>query len=304
MANKVSQRRAVKPSWLLNKEQSKSPDSTSALILSREMKARPQSRGHVIVYANEKGGVGKSTFAFHSCIALCNAGFKVAAIDLDSRQQTLSRALENREGTGRRLKIDLPRPKHVTLGHQTGASLAQEIARIGWDADYIVIDAPGHDSPVARLAIAMADTLVTPVNGSFVDLDLLGQFDPMTLKLKRFGNFSRLIQELREVRDYQQKPPVDWVVLQNRQRRLGTHNQSRITKALTELAPKAGFRLAQGLGERVAYRELFLLGMTVFDLKFIPDFARSQPEAKGELEQMIADLKLPVGEFVRGALFS
>lgn len=290
--------------WLLNDTSPTDMGAARLRVMSREIKARPKSRGHVIVFANEKGGVGKSTFAFHCCIALCNAGHKVAAVDLDSRQQTLSRALENREGTGRRLKVKLPRPRHVTLGHQTGASLTQEIARIGSDADYIIIDAPGHDSPMARHVIAMADTLVTPVNGSFVDLDLLGQFDPVSMNLKRFGNFSRLVQELREVRDFQQKPPVDWVVVQNRQRRLGSNNQSRIRQALNELAPKAGFRLARGLGERVAYRELFLLGMTVFDLKYIPDFARAQPEAKCELEQMVADLKLPVPTAADIGLFS
>lgn len=298
MATALSKAEVIEPSWLLNGE-TPTLGGDCAHVMSRELKARPQSRGHVTVFANEKGGVGKSTFAFHSCMALCNAGHKVAAIDLDHRQQTLSRALENREGTARRLKIDLPRPKHVTLGHQTGASLAQEIARIGWDADYIVIDAPGHDSPMARLAIAMADTLVTPVNSSFVDLDLLGQFDSITMKLKRFGNFSRLVQEMREVRDYQERPPVDWVVAQNRQRKTGSHNQSRVQQALVELAPKAGFRLTEGLGERVAYRELFLLGMTVFDLKFIPEFARAQPEARAEMEKMVEGLRLPTIEKVR-----
>lgn len=298
MTHGLSEATAIEPSWLLADEPL-APSGDCALVMSRELKARPQSRGHVTVFANEKGGVGKSTFAFHTCMALCNAGFKVAAIDLDHRQQTLNRALENREGTARRLKIELPRPKNVTLRHQTGASLNQEIARIGSDADYILIDAPGHDSPMARLAIAMADTLVTPVNGSFVDLDLLGQFDPVSMKLKRFGNFSKLVQEMREVRDYQGNPPVDWVVTQNRQRKSGTANQSRVKQALNELAPKAGFRLVDGLGERVAYRELFLLGMTVFDLKFIPDFARAQPEAKAELDKMVSALQLPVMEVVR-----
>ena len=298
MTHGLSEATAIEPSWLLADEPL-APSGDCALVMSRELKSRPQTKGHVIVFANEKGGVGKSTFAFHSGMALCNAGHKVAAIDLDSRQQTLTRALENREGTARRLKIELPRPKSVTLRHQTGASLNQEIARIGWDADYILIDAPGHDSPMARLAIAMADTLVTPVNGSFVDLDLLGQFDPVSMKLKRFGNFSKLVQEMREVRHYQGNPPVDWVVAQNRQRKSGTANQSRVKQALNELAPKAGFRLVDGLGERVAYRELFLLGMTVFDLKFIPDFARAQPEAKAELDKMVSALQLPVMEVVR-----
>lgn len=299
MASAVSQALSAEPGWLLNHKTSQGFGGGHLRVMSRELKSRPQAKGHVIVFANEKGGVGKSTFAFHSGMALCHAGHKVAAIDLDSRQQTLTRALENREGTARRLEIELPRPQNVTLRHQTGASLNQEIARIGSDADYILIDAPGHDSPMARLAIAMADTLVTPVNSSFVDLDLLGQFDPVTMKLKRFGNFSKLVQEMREVRDYQGNAPVDWIVAQNRQRKMGTTNQSRVKQALNELASKAGFRLIDGLGERVVYRELFLLGMTIFDLKFIPDFARSQPAARTEVNKMMAGLRLPALETVR-----
>lgn len=276
--------------WLL------SGDNLRAIAnnISRELRSRQQPKGHIIVFANEKGGVGKSTLAFHCCVALAHAGQKVAALDLDSRQQSLARGLSNREGTARRLRTDLPQPKFVTLGQQTSANLTQEIARIGSDADYVIIDAPGHDTPLARRAIAVADTLVTPVNSSFVDLDLLGQFDPVTLKLNRFGNFSRLVQELREVRDYQNKPPVDWVVVQNRLQHIGSNNQLRVADALADLAPKAGFRMAHGLGERVAYRELFLLGLTLFDLKLIPELARMQPKAKSEIDTFIAELNLPL----------
>jgi chromosome partitioning protein len=263
-----------------------------SLIISRELNSRAETSAHMITFANEKGGVGKSTIAFHCCVALCNAGYRVAVIDLDYRQQSMARALENREGTARRLKIDLPSPKYIALNQQSGALLNQEIARIGWDAEYVVIDVAGHDSPVGRHAIAMADTLVTPVNNSFVDIDLLGQFDPTTMQLKRFGSFARLVQELREVRDHRGKPPVDWVVVQNRLRRLGSHNEHRVADALAELSTKAGFRLAPGLGERVAYRELFLLGLTLFDLKYIPDFARAQPAAKAEMSELIAELRL------------
>jgi chromosome partitioning protein len=264
----------------------------ATLIISRDLNSRAQSDARVITFANEKGGVGKSTIAFHCCTALCNAGYKVAVVDLDYRQQSLARALENREGTARRLKISLPQPKYAVLNHQSAANLSQEVARIGWEADYILIDVAGHDSPLARHAMAMADTLVTPINQSFVDLDLLGQFDATTMQLKRLGSFARLVHELREVRDHRGKPPVDWVVVPNRLRRLGSFNEQRVGEALLDLTTKAGFRLAPSLGDRVAYRELFLLGLTVFDLKHIPDFARTQPAAKAEMAQMIEDLKL------------
>jgi chromosome partitioning protein len=263
-----------------------------SLIISRDLNSRAEASAHVITFANEKGGVGKSTIAFHCCVALCNAGYRVAVIDLDYRQQSMARALENREGTARRLKIELPSPKYAALNQQSGALLCQEMARIGWGADYVLIDVAGHDSPVGRHAIAMADTLVTPVNSSFVDIDLLGQFDAMTMQLKRYGSFTRLVQELREVRDHRGKPPVDWIVVQNRLRRLGSNNEHRVAYALTELSSKAGFRVAPGLGERVTYRELFLLGLTLFDLKHIPEFARAQPAAKAEIAELITELRL------------
>ncbi len=263
-----------------------------SLIISRELNSRAEIGARIITFANEKGGVGKSTIAFHCCMALCNAGYRVAVVDLDHRQQSMARALENREGTARRLQIKLPSPLSTVLSHQSGAALSQEMARIGWEADYILIDVAGHDSPVARAAIAMADTLITPVNNSFVDIDLLGQFDALTMKLKRFGGFTRMVQDLREVRDHRGKAPADWIVVQNRMRRLGSGNEQRIAEALAELSPKAGFRLSSGLGDRVAYRELFLLGLTVLDLKHIPEFARINPVAKSEISQMIADLRL------------
>jgi chromosome partitioning protein len=264
----------------------------AALSVFRDLNRRPQSAAKIIVFANEKGGVGKSTLAFHCCAALCNAGYRVAAIDLDSRQRSLARALENREGTARRLKVKLPHPNYSTLLHQTGAALSQEIARIGSNADFVILDVAGHDSPIGRHAIALADTMVTPVNSSFVDIDLLGQFDSLTMELKRFGSFTRLVQELREVRDHRNKPPADWVVVRNRLRRSGSTNEARVGEALAMLSTKAGFRLAPSLGERVAYRELFLLGLTVFDLKHIPEFARAQPVAKSEIAHLISELRL------------
>ena len=169
-------------------------------VVVQDVASRPRPNGHVIVFANNKGGVGKSTLAFHTAMALCDAGKKVAVIDLDHGQATLSGALTNREATCRLLKIGLPTPRYVAVSQTSGAYLSQEIARIGSDCSYVVIDVAGSDSPIARRAIAMADTLVTPVNSSFADIDLLGQFDATTMRLKRLGRFARLVNALRDAR--------------------------------------------------------------------------------------------------------
>jgi chromosome partitioning protein len=261
-------------------------------VILREVASRVKPTGHVIVFANEKGGVGKSTLAFHTAVALANAGKKVAVIDLDFNQATVSRTLSNREATARLLKIALPCPSHVTLSQHSGAYLCQEIARIGNKCSYIIIDVAGGDSPIARRAIAMANTLVTPVNGSFADLDLLGQFDPTTMKLKRLGHFGRVVQALFDAREARRIPEADWVVMPNRTRRNGSNNELRINEALQDLSHRLGFRVGQGLGERVAYRELFLFGLTHLDLKLIPKLARVKANAREEVEQLITDLHL------------
>ena len=261
-------------------------------VIIDDIRNRPRPDAHVVVLANEKGGVGKSTIALHLCVALADAGLSVTAIDLDRRQQTLSRALLNREATGRRLGIDLPVPKQQVLQVQSGSMLCQEINRVGIDADIVVIDVAGSDSPIARRAIAIADTLVTPVNGSFVDLDLLGRFHPVTLDLVGQGCFAVAVNELRAARERKGLPGLDWVVLQNRLRRDASQNAVRVEISLGKLAAHAGFRLGRGLGERVAYRELFHLGLTHLDMRRIPDLARTKIDANREIHALVADLAL------------
>lgn len=269
-----------------------SVDGEHPRVVVADIANRPRANARVIVVANEKGGVGKSTVAFHLSVALSDTGHKVLAIDLDRRQQTLTRALTARAGTARRLKVRMPQPRHVLLQQHSGAQLCQEIARLGWDCDYVVIDAPGHDSGVTRRAIAMADLLVSPVNSSFVDLDLLGRFHPVTGRLQGPGCFAEMVGELRAERAARGMPQLDWLVLQNRKRRETSHNQDKVDGALRRLAPKLDFRLGAGLFERVAYRELFPLGLTHLDLRRIPELARSKPVATGEVMQLLDDLDL------------
>ena len=133
---------------------------------------------HVVVLGNEKGGSGKSTAAMHIAVALLKAGQRVATIDLDSRQQSFTHYIENRRAWAARARIELELPTHYCIARAEGNSLeaneAQEFANfsaaisaIEHSHDFIVIDTPGHDSYLMRLAHSMADTLVTPLNDSF-----------------------------------------------------------------------------------------------------------------------------------------
>ena len=74
---------------------------------------------HFIVFANEKGGTGKSTTAVHTAIALAASGHRVGALDLDQRQRTMTRYLENRDATMRRLDKELPHAAYEVLEDQT-----------------------------------------------------------------------------------------------------------------------------------------------------------------------------------------
>ncbi len=256
-------------------------------------------KSHIIVFANEKGGVGKSTAAFHTCIALCNAGEKVAALDVDLRQLTFDRALNARLESASEFGVTLPGPQQILLAQSTENELETKVRMAQTDCSFVIIDVGGHDSPIARRAIYLADTIVTPVNDSFIDLDMLGRIDPRTGELKTLGTFARLVEHLKEPGLRFRERSLDWVVMQNRSRSLGTKNERKVLDALERIAPVAGFRLVPGLRERVVYRELFPLGLTLFDLEQLPDLGRAQPAARREIAQMLESLKLP-SEALRG----
>lgn len=258
--------------------------------------------GHYVVFANEKGGTGKSTTAVHVAVALAVTGHRVAAIDLDHRQRTMARYFENREATARRNNVALPTPAWATLSLQTPTGLDQEISRIGSNADFVIIDTPGRDDPLTREAISRAHTIVTPMNDSFVDLDLIGQVDPETYKIKRPSFYAELIWDLRKTRGREDGTTVDWVVLRNRLQHIDANNMRRVARAMFELSKRAGFRIIPGLGERVIYRELFPKGLTLLDTGAIGGIGISHIAARQELREMIAALALPTQDVHQGEL--
>jgi len=248
---------------------------------------------HFVVFANEKGGTGKSTTAVHTAVALAASGHRVGALDLDSRQRTLTRYLENRAATIRRLETELPQAAFEVLEDQSEAGLDAAIDRLAQQADVIVIDTPGRDDPVARTAILKADTLVTPMNDSFVDLDLIGQVNPENYKVTKPSFYAELIWNSRTQRAKVTGKSVDWVVLRNRLQHIQSHNLQRVGAALDELARRVGFRVIPGLGERVIYRELFPKGLTLLDLAELGEVGIGHITARQELREMIAGLGIP-----------
>lgn len=236
-------------------------------------------RAHVIVVGNEKGGSGKSTTAMHLIAALIGLGRSVASIDADVRQRSLTRYLDNRRAhaaaTGRALAI----PEHEAFEGDADPAdphlqerLLAAIQRFGEAHDVIVIDTPGNDTPLARIVHTLADTLITPVNDSFVDLDVLarveGQGNTGSESPKVIGpsHYSEMVWNARKQRAARDGGSVDWIVMRNRLSSLDAHNKRRVEHVLAELARRFGFRQLPGFGERVVYRELFPSGLTLMDL--------------------------------------
>lgn len=262
------------------------------------MSVPPLSSPHRIVFANEKGGTGKSTTAVHIAIALAYQGARVAAIDLDPRQRTFYRYMENRAETERRRGISLPGARFAVFEGDTVEALDTLAREIGEDHDFLIFDTPGRDDPFARHAATTADTLVTPLNDSFVDFDLIGQVEGETFKVRRLSFYAELIWEARKkralatIRD--QKREMDWVVVRNRVQHVEARNMRRLEGALTELSKRVGFRIANGLSERVIYRELFPSGLTLLDKGHLGELGTSHLVARQELRALLAGLNLPM----------
>lgn len=260
--------------------------------------AHARDGAFVIVVGNEKGGAGKSTLAMHLATALLKSARRVGAIDLDLRQRTFARYIENRERWAQARGCTIATPQHFDVAAvDSDVGFTRALHALSATADFIIIDAPGADTPVSRTAHASADMLITPLNDSFVDFDLLGEIDPETLTVTRPSVYSELVWECRKQRAKNARRPIDWVVVRNRLSVGGieSRNRQRVGEALKTLSTRIGFRLAPGLSERVVFREMFPRGLTLLDLtESAGDGLRmSDVAARQELRDLFITLKLP-----------
>jgi chromosome partitioning protein len=232
------------------------------------------AQASVIVVGNEKGGAGKSTIAIHTAAALMHAEARVAVLDLDLRQQTMGHFFTNRRAWLDANGAKAPMPTEDRLGgglaelteDQVLARFETAFAQASGEADFILIDTPGSDTRISRVAHGLADVIVTPMNDSFVDFDMLGVVDPVTLELTRHSLYSETVWESRKARAARDRKMIDWVVLRNRLAPTEARNRKRLDERVEALSRKVGFRVGPGLRDRVIYRELFPFGLTVADL--------------------------------------
>jgi chromosome partitioning protein len=271
---------------------------------------RPAS-AHVVVLGNEKGGSGKSTTAMHIAAALMNAGQRVATIDLDSRQKTFTHYIEHRRAWAELACVDLAIPAHFCIARGTTlkldendaiefSSFAEAVTSVQQTHDFVVVDTPGTDSYLMRLAHSMADTLITPLNDSFVDFDVLGRVDPATYEVIGESHYAEMVRDARRQRRHIDGTRFDWVVVRNRLSVLGSRNKRLVGEGLYQLAAQLGFRCVDGLAERAIYREFFPRGLTAVDkigetLLGVPSDLAFMTACQ-EVMSLIEALKLPLDD--------
>lgn len=261
---------------------------------------------HIIVVGNEKGGAGKSTVSMHVATALARMGHKVGALDLDLRQRTMGRYTDNRKAFMKSAGLDLASPRYIDLPEidrsklQEGENvydhrLSAAVSQLEADCDFILIDCPGSHTRLSQVAHSLADTLITPLNDSFVDFDLLARIDNDGEKILGPSVYSEMVWNARQLRAQAGLKPIDWIVLRNRVGAQQMVNKQKMEKALTLLSKRIGFRVAPGFHERVVFRELFPRGLTLLDLRDVgvKQLNISNVAARQELRDLIKSIDLP-----------
>lgn len=273
-----------------------------------------EANPYIIVLGNEKGGTGKSTVAMHIITSLLRQGYKVGSVDVDARQGTLSRYVENRKARLAAKGEDLPLPEHVPIFRSTlpvvedannedSQNVANTIAKfVSEGFDYVVIDTPGSDTYLSRVAHSYANTLITPLNDSFIDLDMLVRVNGDSMDILRPSTYAEMVWDQKKQRAIRDGGSIDWIVMRNRLSSIHSRNKEEMERILKALAKRIGFRLVHGFGERVIFRELFLSGLTLLDMRETgTQISLSHMAAKQELASLLEAIELPSRQIKRTA---
>lgn len=228
------------------------------------------SKAHIIVVANEKGGTGKSTLSMHMATKLLYENFKVAVIDLDGHQGSLTKYIENRRNFCTKNKIQLPSPVHYVFEPVAKEANKEEIenliAELSTRFDAIIIDTPGSRNYLFELAHKFLHTLITPIGDSLVDLSAIADINPETGEILKSGHYAEFVWETKKKLAANDLPYLNWIICGNKVSSLRSKNKDMVFAKLESLSKLYGFRFTQGLKDRVIYKELFLDGLTILDM--------------------------------------
>lgn len=261
----------------------------------------------IIVFGNEKGGCGKSTVAMHVAIGLLRLGFKVGSLDLDGRQGSFTKYFKNRSTYCETHNVTppLPMPTHIKIetsrkvdatdaDREDGINFMHALNRLVAENDFVVIDTPGSNTYLSRLAHSFADTLVTPMNDSFVDLDLIADVDAATFKPLKPNIYSEMVWEQRKHKAMRGETPIDWIVMRNRVAKEFSKIDARVEGVLFQLAKQYGFQTCDGFTERGIFRELYVDGLTLLDLHDLKDqtMTLDMVQARQEIRDLLQTIGL------------
>lgn len=134
----------------------------------------------------------------------------VASIDLDGRQGTLTHYIQNRSAYAAARGIGPGLPEHLSVTVRENPTeeergederaFERRLEQLRNENDFVIIDTAGSDSYLFRLAHVAADILITPLNDSLIDLDVLAKVEPETLTIKSPGHYAQTVWQARQKR--------------------------------------------------------------------------------------------------------
>jgi chromosome partitioning protein len=276
-------------------------------------------RAICIAIGNQKGGTGKSTTAVHLAVGLMARGHRVGCIDLDGEQGTFSHYLENRRAYVEKAEPNVPVPvcrrvepspaEHKETAQSEDRSRLNETFESFAGFDYVIVDTPGNKGRLSRLGHINADVLITPLNDSFLDIDVLADIDLDERQVLAPSAYAEMVMTQNRQRTDMGRRPIDWLVMRNRLAQLDTRNSRDMRRLLDRLSERMGFELLPGLSERMIFRELFYKGLTLLDLPELPDEARnhaSRWNARQEIDRLVdaVTARCPAGRTSDAALLT
>lgn len=269
------------------------------------MNNRKFSLPYIFVIGNEKGGAGKTTCSMHLIVSLLESGFKVSTIDVDCRQHSLTSYIKNREEYNKANPSSrVIMPDHYLMQESKKNVISEKqqeekelfenvLLKAKSISDVIVIDTPGSHTFLSQLAHSYADTVITPINDSFIDIDVMAKISPDDLNIIQPSIYSQMIWEQKMQRAQRDRGTIEWIVVRNRLTNLDAINKRNVAEVLDKLSKRISFKQASGFSERVIFRELFLHGLTLLDLNkasYDKGFSISHVAARQELREFLKSL--------------